>query len=1669
MATNGTPLGNMVIQLSMDGSQFSNALESIKREIKVAQSAMKANLAILSDAGDEYKILEAKINGLTRVMDANRRKIEELRRQYASAIETYGEGSQEVAKLASQINNAIARQSAWESQLKQTQAKLEHLKSGTAGLRREIDETRKANESEVAALRAKGSVYSAQQARIQGLSRVLEQYNQLIERQKQKINSLTSTLGANDARVKAAENEYRKFVAEQKQVENELEQLKRKFQSIPSSFGNLSNKFGEFSAKMNDVSEKARSTGEKIKNIGSSITSSIGTATAGIGLGLGAATKKAMDFEAQMSSVKSVMAPDDAKKYGKELEKLAIIMGARTKYSATEAAKAIEELVKAGVSVTDIIHGGLEGALNLATAGELDLKDAAEIASTALNSFRKDNISVARAADLLAGAANASATDVEELKYGLSQVSAVASGVGLSFEDTTTALAVFAQNGLKGSDAGTSLKTMLLNLSPSTKSAADMMDSLGLATKNLSAAYNWLVDRGIKPASHSSKDISAALMKLAKIQAGAGASASKVKKEYQELAKNSGYASSAFYDQNGKLKSLSEIAGLLHDRLKNLTEEQRQYALKVMFGTDAIRAANILYKEGAKGIEDMDAAMNKIKASDVAKQKLDNLKGTVEQLKGSLETAGISIGTALLPALRVLTQIVQKVVDGFNSLPSPLQHFIVISAAVTVAIGAIVSGIGFLAIGIGSFINSIGAISETIGAIAGSIAEAGGVLGILSSALELLTGPIGIAITVITGLGTAFTIAYNKSETFRNIINGIGSTIQRVFGVIKTYVSGLIALFKGNQANGKQLLSQILPPSAVNTIINSVNRIKSSFYSMTQPIRTAYNSIKTTVNGIKALFNGNNLQGKSLLSKVLSPGEVQSVVTMVNKVKQVFNSTVSYLKNKFNELKAFWQQNGPMIKQAFVNIFNGIVVTVRTAMTVIMAVVKPILIALVAIFKVLLPPILLVFKGVFYTVLFIIKSVLNNIKGLITGTLNVIMGISKIFGGLFTGHWKKVWEGIKQIFLGAFQVIWNWMQLMWIGRMLKGALSFIALFKAAFKNMWNAIKTIFSAPIKWLINLVKNGFSAMKSTGSSIMNAMKNSLSGIWNSLKNIFVSVFKTIVDFGKNRFRALFKDTVSIFKSLWSFVKSIWNSIKDLIIKPIQTAFIKVKGVFSNIKEIAENIFNKMKNNLFKIFDGIRKRFEDLPQRMANALKNGAKDLGKAAKIVSKVLLDGIAKGVNGVISGVNWILDKVHAPKKVRIPKWHIPQYAKGTDNHPGGLAVVSDGKGKNKQELIVLPNGQAFLSPKEETIMNLPKGTSVLNGDATAELLSVLPKYASGKGWFQSAWDTVKDVASDVGSKVKDLAINVYDYITDPQKLLEKVISKTTNLTGVLEPTLSLTKSAIKIMIKGAKDWIEDKIIGDIQPSGNATKDVKRWVAAGMKIAGISGSNWFNGLVTIAMHESGGNPKAINLWDINAKLGHPSAGLMQMIEPTFRRYAKKGYTDWMNPIHQVVADIFYIKDRYGSIENVPGIRALRSGGRYVGYANGGIITNEQIARIAEGNKPEAIIPLDPLKRTRALQILARTQQALGIPNGSTVQINNDNSDLIARQDQLIELLQQQNAILLKLLAKDQGIQQLQLDIPFNIDGRQIARATAKYNKEELDRLNRLDARYGGVITT
>jgi TP901 family phage tail tape measure protein len=211
----------------------------------------------------------------------------------------------------------------------------------------------------------------------------------------------------------------------------------------------------QFKTGMASARSEMKATEKSSADLKKSLTG-IQTGAAIMGAGVVAAiagtTMAAATYEKQLSAIKAVSGAT-----GEEMSKLSELimqLGESSIYSATDVGVAAEELIKAGVSMEDILGGALAGSLDLAAAGTIGLADAAEIASTALNAYKDDQLDVARASDILAGAANVSATDISGLRMGLQQVSAVASGVGLSFEDTTVALAAFAQNGLKGSDAG---------------------------------------------------------------------------------------------------------------------------------------------------------------------------------------------------------------------------------------------------------------------------------------------------------------------------------------------------------------------------------------------------------------------------------------------------------------------------------------------------------------------------------------------------------------------------------------------------------------------------------------------------------------------------------------------------------------------------------------------------------------------------------------------------------------------------------------------------------------------------------------------------------------------------------------------------------------------------------------------------------------------------------------------------------------------------------------------------------------------------------------------------------------------------------------------------------------------------------------------------------------
>lgn len=400
-----------------------------------------------------------------------------------------------------------------------------------------------------------------------------------------------------------------------------------KTSSIQRKLGSITNKTWQVTVNLKD--EVSSGLG-KIKNALSSPISSMGMSAATMGIGgfITDSVNKTMDFSAEISNIKALTGMGAAEIAS--VRQKALDLGATTQFTSTQAAQGMAELLKAGVDVKEVMGDASQAMLDLAAAGDLDLPEAAEIMSTAMNTFHmKDAI---HAADILAGAANASATSVHEMKYSLSAVGNVAAGLGLSFDDTNTALAVFAQNGLKGSDAGTSLKTMLQRLQPTTDTAAEAFQRLGL------------------------------------LEADGG---------------------SAFYDTAGKMKSMADVAELLHNSMKDLTLEEQGKLLNDMFGSDAIRGGMILVKEGAAGIRKMNEEMTKFTASDVAKVKWDNAKGDIIRLQSAFENFQIKALAPLEPAIRVVAQAFTDIFSKQENLDAVTTKVSEISQGITDFVSAL--------------------------------------------------------------------------------------------------------------------------------------------------------------------------------------------------------------------------------------------------------------------------------------------------------------------------------------------------------------------------------------------------------------------------------------------------------------------------------------------------------------------------------------------------------------------------------------------------------------------------------------------------------------------------------------------------------------------------------------------------------------------------------------------------------------------------------------------------------------------------------------------------------------------------------------------------------------------------------------------------------------------
>ena len=383
---------------------------------------------------------------------------------------------------------------------------------------------------------------------------------------------------------------------------------------------------------------------------------------------------------------------------------------------------------------------------------------------------------------------------------------------------------------------------------------------------------------------------------------------------------------------------------------------------------------------------------------------------------------------------------------------------------------------------------------------------------------------------------------------------------------------------------------------------------------------------------------------------------------------------------------------------------------------------------------------------------------------------------------------------------------------------------------------------------------------------------------------------------------------------------IQSNMDSINGWFNTKYQSARGYVNSAFNSIG----SWFGSRRNDIQSNMQYISTWFSSTFKTAYNGVTSAFSGIGRYFQNVGDWITSPVKSAINSVGSAVNWIYKKLGGSKDL------IPKYATGTGKNGvlnDTFGMVNDQSGGTYRELVQFPNGKAFIPKGRNVVLPMPKGTKVMPAGQTKELMNMngVPHFKKGAGVF-----------------------NIIDYIAHPSKLLQYGLDKFTSFGDAVEPGLSIAKqsiSAVKNMaLSKIKGFISNFTSSSSGGGSYSTSGVEQWrnlaKTALLLTSQYTESN-LNALLTQMKHESGGNARAINLWDSNAKKGIPSKGLMQVIDPTFRSYAMAPYNkDIYDPLSNMIASIRYTVSRYGSLYKGWTARG------YKGYKNGGMPVNGEV---------------------------------------------------------------------------------------------------------------------------
>lgn len=814
-------------------------------------------------------------------------------------------------------------------------------------------------------------------------------------------------------------------------------------------------------ATTNTALSKIDVAGKKMETVGNSIAGAgkkmMGVTTVIGGVGV-AAVKTAADFDSAMSQVAAVSGAT-----GKDFDALrnkAREMGAKTKFSATEAAEAMNYMAMAGWKTEDMLNG-IEGVMNLAAASGEDLATTSDIVTDALTAFGLSAKDSGHFADILAAASSNANTNVSMMGETFKYCAPIAGALGFSAEDTAEAIGLMANAGIKSSQAGTALRTIMNNLAGDVKISGKAIGDVTIATTNA----------------------------------------------------------------DGSMRDLSDILADCRSAFGNLTESEKAQAAESLVGKNAMSGFLALMNAGQGDIDKLSSAIDNCdgSAEKMAMTMQDNLAGQLTILKSQLQELAISFGDILMPAIRSIVSKLQGFVDKLNGMDEGTKRTIVTIALLVASIGPLLVIIGTAISKIGVAMQGFVKLANGISKLKIAIQGGTGVLGKLGAALGGISAPVLAVVAVIAVLVAAFVHLWKTNEGFRDAIigtwnrikdtisgfcqgivdrlNALGFQFTDIVDVLKTVWNGfcqvLAPIFEGVFNNIANILSTV---TGVITGILDVfigiftgnwsqawTGVKEIFSSIWNGISSFFTNILNVIKGVADVvigWFGTSWNEVWTNIKTFFEGIWNGIATFFTTIWETLKNVVtvgimaigSILSAAFNIITLPFRFIWENCKEIIISVWDAIKSKVTTVIHAVASVISTVMNAIKT-----------VFSTVWNAIKTVVTTVVNAIKSVVTTVFNAIKNTA-----------TTVWNAIKNAVTTPVNAIKS--SVTTVFNSVKSTVSSIFNgIKSTATSVWNGIKSAITTPIEAAKNKVK-----------SVVDAIKGFFSGMKISLPHIKLPHFK-------------------------------------------------------------------------------------------------------------------------------------------------------------------------------------------------------------------------------------------------------------------------------------------------------------------------------------------------------------------------------------------------------------------------------------------------------------------------------------------------------------------------------------------------------------------------------